>query len=607
MSLRKIYSLVVAFLLAVIVSISNVNADESETSQNSSNNEAPPPQLTPTPTSTPHSSTVPADSSSFVLLGGLLDDFNRANGGIGSDWSGDTANYAIAANQLDVGNSTTSQGIYWNDPSFSAEQEVYVTLSTMDTNADEIGLILKAQSNTNWGTGLLNVVYFPGSNVVQVWTYNGSAWTQRGSNIAVTFTDGDQFGAQATAAGEVGIFKNGSIIGIVDITAWPLFASTGYIGLLHVGAGGLILDDFGGGDATVSLPTPTPTPIPCTDPLTCNPVTSIPAYWRCNIPSCAGAPWMASAISWPLHSAYESNARTGSNSRMSFSISDNNVIYPYMQDWADGCEITAVSGTVLIIEWQRGTDVWEEFILNPGDSHTIDLTSVTPPATLPQDNALIEALEGTTAPFSVSLNNCTPPGAPLMMGETDVPPNTAPTSSGNANTLFAQQTTLSNGGNIESISLFVYEIAGQVRLGIYDDNSGSPGDLVAETAAFTAGPGWNTQNTLTNPLLAAGTYWLAFIPDNNTMEVAVEAGAGVSRSVSNAFGPLPGTFPGSPTNLTSNFSIYATLQGPTAISLNNLTAQQTSLFIMIIPLLISLGLSTTLVITTYKKKRQTSQ
>ena len=75
-----------------------------------------------------------------------------------------------------------------------------------------------------------------------------------------------------------------------------------------------------------------------------------------------------------------------------------------MGAWADGCEVTAVSGLVLIIEWERGTDQWRETYLDPGESHVIDLVS-------PEDGAMIETAEGWPA-FSITLRNCTPQPLP---------------------------------------------------------------------------------------------------------------------------------------------------------------------------------------------------
>ena len=152
---------------------------------------------------------------------------------------------------------------------------------------------------------------------------------------------------------------------------------------------------------------PSPTPggtfplsTECTNPLTCNPVAAIPASWRCNSPDCSGPDWPGAVISWPSWSAYQNNARTGNNARIVFSMHGGEPLYPYMGSWADGCQVTVVSGHVLIIEWQRGTDVWRATSLTAGQSHTIDLIS-------PEDNAMIESPDG-FIDFKVSLANCTP-------------------------------------------------------------------------------------------------------------------------------------------------------------------------------------------------------
>jgi len=65
-----------------------------------------------------------------------------------------------------------------------------------------------------------------------------------------------------------------------------------------------------------------------------------------------------------------------------------------------GNAIQSSAGTVLIIEWQRGTDMWRETFLEPGQTYVIDLTA-------PEDGAMIESFEGSQG-FSVTLQNCNP-------------------------------------------------------------------------------------------------------------------------------------------------------------------------------------------------------
>jgi hypothetical protein len=145
--------------------------------------------------------------------------------------------------------------------------------------------------------------------------------------------------------------------------------------------------------------TPPPHTPPCTDPLTCSEISSIRSRWVCNIPGCTSPDWIGGVISWPSWSAYESNARSGDQSRTVYAMTGE-VLYPYMGAWASGCQVTALEGEVLIVEWQRSTNVWRSKILQPGQTHTIQLVS-------PEDNALIETPD-TPTDFRISLANCTP-------------------------------------------------------------------------------------------------------------------------------------------------------------------------------------------------------
>lgn len=109
-------------------------------------------------------------------------------------------------------------------------------------------MLLKSQSNTGWGAGLIEVWYDPVGHRVQVWTFTTSQnWVQRGADIPVTFVNGDRFGAQATADGLVSVYQNSTLIGTRDVTGWPFYASGGYAGLWFVSASNALLDDFGGG------------------------------------------------------------------------------------------------------------------------------------------------------------------------------------------------------------------------------------------------------------------------------------------------------------------------------------------------------------------------
>ncbi len=92
-----------------------------------------------TPTATPSSSTT------FPLTP-LLDSFNRPDGTVGNSWIGNTVGYTITNVALhnQGGNAST---LLWHT-SFGADQEVFITLPVIDTNATEIDLLLKAQDTS---------------------------------------------------------------------------------------------------------------------------------------------------------------------------------------------------------------------------------------------------------------------------------------------------------------------------------------------------------------------------------------------------------------------------------------------------------------------------
>lgn len=207
--------------------------------------------ITNTPTRTPTSTPTNTPGGSGFPAAPLLDNFNRANGSIGSSWSGSPSAFSILSNQLDVTSAGWFTHILWNSTSYGANQEAYLTFTQLDAaGGNEHALILKSQSSSSTSNGLLYVMYDHASQVVQVWTYHPSqGWVQRGANIPVSFAAGDQFGVRAKADGTVEVYKNGTLLGSRSITAWPFYNSGGYIGLWMVNANAARLDSFGGGNA----------------------------------------------------------------------------------------------------------------------------------------------------------------------------------------------------------------------------------------------------------------------------------------------------------------------------------------------------------------------
>ena len=143
--------------------------------------------------------------------------------------------------------------------------------------------------------------------------------------------------------------------------------------------------------------------------------------------------------------------------------------------------------------------------------------------------------------------------------------------SGNGNVLSAQIAKLAKAATIESLSFYVKAASGNLILGIYDATGpgGGPGALKASTASFAPTKGWNTVNVATPVSLAAGSYWLAFLPSSSALVFLETHVTGNCKYYSYAFGGLPGNFSTSPASCNPTmWSFYATLTTASATAVN---------------------------------------
>jgi hypothetical protein len=112
-----------------------------------------------------------------------FDNFNRADGPIGSNWTVSNAYYQITNQHLAVRNSNTE--VYWNATRYGSDQEAYRSLNTVDPNGIENDLILKVQTEGNTLTGCIEVFYNPREHTVEVWTYDigYTGWVNLGASM----------------------------------------------------------------------------------------------------------------------------------------------------------------------------------------------------------------------------------------------------------------------------------------------------------------------------------------------------------------------------------------------------------------------------------------
>lgn len=189
----------------------------------------------------------------------VLDSFDRHNGKLEPNWSGDAdhQSYKIKNDQVEVGDGGK---VYWQAGAFGTSQEAFVTLTKIDPNGAKQGLLLKAQGAGPMATphhihGGIGVTYNAKAGAVQVRAFLPRAKNWKSyPDLAVKLQDGDQLGAQVHSNGNVDIFRNHLPIGTLALNAADqafFNHNGGRIGLQFDGsADDAIFDDFGGGTIT---------------------------------------------------------------------------------------------------------------------------------------------------------------------------------------------------------------------------------------------------------------------------------------------------------------------------------------------------------------------
>jgi len=160
-----------------------------------------------------------------------------------------------------------------------------------------------------------------------------------------------------------------------------------------------------------------------------------------------------------------------------------------------------------------------------------------------------------SATATVTVSNAPP--MDIKIGETNILNND---DMGNMDILLAQEATLADAATIKSLSFYVVTAAGKLRLGVYDDNNGMPGNLKAMTAEVDAAAGWMAVPVVTQVLLPAGKYWLAYAPSDNALTFKLsDANDGKLAYFNQTYGEMPAQFSATPTTDTKHWSFYATL------------------------------------------------
>lgn len=179
----------------------------------------------------------------------LLDDYNRADGRLGANWSGATKldQYRISANQVDV---TKGGAVLWNTE-YGVDQEAFVTLTALDSTSAHHTLLLKGRG-VNATQGAILVSYDARNQRITVQALDpGYGWRTVSVFANITMAAGDTLGARAMADGSVKVYVNCLPVGTADTTTvvGNRYVNVGgRIGLFFHQAANAAFDNFGGGN-----------------------------------------------------------------------------------------------------------------------------------------------------------------------------------------------------------------------------------------------------------------------------------------------------------------------------------------------------------------------
>lgn len=185
----------------------------------------------------------------------ILDNFNRANGALGANWSSVNAsgNQPTISSNVAIGPASSTTPVYWNPTQFGPDSEAYMTCTAFSgTTAQRLFLRLKDVGTANNDGYSVSVA---ADGTWEIRRLDNGAITVLNSGDLGTMNAGDVMWFTAVGS-TLTFYVNGtSIATATDAT----YAAAGYIGFQHGNSTSSKSDDFGGGTIPLIVLPPTAT------------------------------------------------------------------------------------------------------------------------------------------------------------------------------------------------------------------------------------------------------------------------------------------------------------------------------------------------------------
>lgn len=191
----------------------------------------------------------------------VLDDFNRADGALGSGWTAavDAQHVGAPVISTNTAKGTTNGGLneaYWNASTMGPASEAYLTLGGT-ANGEDMMVYCRVTSPGASSNGYA-VLYRPSGPFMRVRRIDSGAFTSLGADTTITaLGDGDKIGIECNGS-SITAYKYtsatwSSVVSVTDST----YSAAGYIGMAigDSGSNAATGDDFGGGTLSSGVST----------------------------------------------------------------------------------------------------------------------------------------------------------------------------------------------------------------------------------------------------------------------------------------------------------------------------------------------------------------
>lgn len=185
-------------------------------------------------------------STTTFPLAPVLDNFNRANGAVGSNWTTLDLGMEVSSNQAVMASGVGNWYSQWAGSTFGADVESYVKIVTKPADGSSMDLKVRHDAiNDNSYFVLFNPL--AGTDTLSLYRQVADVDTQLGSTVNQEVSNGDSIGISAVGSAIKVYYKSGAGAWSQIISQTDTNVTAAGRNSIFTSSSATVLDDFGGG------------------------------------------------------------------------------------------------------------------------------------------------------------------------------------------------------------------------------------------------------------------------------------------------------------------------------------------------------------------------